>query len=52
MKDVFTKRIPKYNLQSCRVNVLPNPKTKNMAMATQFIKLPVFGVRYQRETQI
>ena len=32
MKDVFTKRIPKYNLQSCRVTLLPNPKIKNTAM--------------------
>ena len=28
MKEVFTKRILKYNLQSCRVILLPNSKTK------------------------
>ena len=28
MKEVFIKRILKYNLQSCRVTLLPNRKTK------------------------
>ena len=28
IKEVFTKRILNYNLRSCRVNLLPNPKTK------------------------
>ena len=28
MKDVFTKRLLKYNLRNCRVTLLPNPKTK------------------------
>ena len=28
IKVKFTKRILNYNLRSCRVNLLPNPKTK------------------------
>ena len=28
MKEVFTKRLLKYNLRNCRATVLPNPKTK------------------------
>ena len=28
MKEVFTKRILKHSFQSCRVTLLPNPKTK------------------------
>ena len=28
MKEDFTKRLLKYNLQNCRVTHLPNPKTK------------------------
>ena len=28
MKEVFTKRILKYNLRNCRETLLPNPKTK------------------------
>ena len=28
MKEVFTKRLLKYNFQNCRVTLLPNPKTK------------------------
>ena len=28
MKEVFIKRINKYNLRSCRVTLLPNSKTK------------------------
>ena len=28
MKEIFTKRIFKYNLISCMVTLLPNPKTK------------------------
>ena len=28
MKEVFTKRIVKYSLWSCRVTLLPSPKTK------------------------
>ena len=27
MKEVFAKRLLKYNLQNCRVTLLPNPKT-------------------------
>ena len=34
MKDVFTKRILKYNLQSSRVTLLPNPKTKKYGTDT------------------
>ena len=30
MKEVFTKRILKYNLQYCREISLPNPKTKKI----------------------
>ena len=29
--EVFKKRILKYNLRSCSVTLLPNPKTKNTA---------------------
>ena len=28
MKEVFAKRLLKYNLQNIRVTLLPNPKTK------------------------
>ena len=28
MKEVFTKRLLKYNLRNCRATLLPNPKTK------------------------
>ena len=28
MKEVFTKKILKYNLRNCRQTLLPNPKTK------------------------
>ena len=45
MEDVFTKRILKYNLKNCRLNLLPNPKTKKYG--TDEVKLPIFGVRYQ-----
>ena len=34
MKEVFTKRILKYNLQSSRVTLLPNPKTKKYVTDT------------------
>ena len=34
MKDVFTKCILKYNLQSSRVTLLPNPKTKKYGTDT------------------
>ena len=27
-KEVFTKRLLKYNLRNCRATLLPNPKTK------------------------
>ena len=30
MKENVTNRVLKYNLQSCRVTLLPNPKTKKM----------------------
>ena len=45
MEDVFTKRILKYNLKNCRLNLLPNAKTKKYG--TDEVKLPIFGVRYQ-----
>ena len=28
VKEIFTKSLHKYNLQNCRVTLLPNPKTK------------------------
>ena len=28
MKEVFTRRLLKYNLRNCRVTLLQNPKTK------------------------
>ena len=34
MKEVFTKRILKYNLRNCRENLLPNPKTKKYGTDT------------------
>ena len=34
MKEVFTKRILKYNLRSCRVTLLPSPKTKKYGTDT------------------
>ena len=34
MKDVFTKRLLKYNLRNCRVTLLPNPKTKKYSTDT------------------
>ena len=34
MKEVFTKRILKYNLRSCRVTLLPSPKTKKYVTDT------------------
>ena len=27
-KDVFTKRLLKYNLRNCRITLLPNPENK------------------------
>ena len=30
MKENLTKRVLKYNLQSCRVTLLPNPKTEKI----------------------
>ena len=34
MKEVFTKRILKYNLRNCRQTLLPNPKTKKYGTDT------------------
>ena len=34
MKEVFTKRLLKYNFQNCRVTLLPNPKTKKYGTDT------------------
>ena len=34
MKEVFTKRILKYNLRNCRQTLLPNPKTKQYSTDT------------------
>ena len=34
MKEVLTKRLLKYNLRNCRVNLLPNPKTKKYGTDT------------------
>ena len=34
MKEVFTKRILKYNLRNCRETLLPNPKTKKYGTNT------------------
>ena len=34
MKEVFTKRILKFNLQNCRENLLSNPKTKKYGTDT------------------
>ena len=34
MKEVFTKRLLKYNLRNCRVTLLPNPKTKKYGTDT------------------
>ena len=30
IKEVFMKRTVKYNLRTCRVTLLPNPKTKKL----------------------
>ena len=48
MKEVFTKRLLKYNLRNCRATFLQILKPKNTALVRQLIKLPNFGVRYQR----
>ena len=34
MKEVFTKRLLKYNRRNCRVTLLPNPKTKKYGTNT------------------
>ena len=34
MKEVFKKKILKYNLRNCRVTLLPNPKTKKYGTDT------------------
>ena len=34
IKEVFTKRLLKYNLRNCRVTLLPNPKTKKYSTDT------------------
>ena len=34
MKEVFTKIFLKYKLSSCRVTLLPNPKTKKYGTDT------------------
>ena len=34
MKEAFSKRVFKYNLQSCKVTLLPNPETKKYGTDT------------------
>ena len=34
IKEVFTKRLLKYNLRNCRVTLQPNPKTKKYGTGT------------------
>ena len=50
MKEVYIKRILKYNLRDWREIILPNPKTKKYGTDTvaKLIKLPNFRVRYRR----
>ena len=38
MKEVFTKRLLKYNLQNCRATFLSNPKTKKYSSGTVVYK--------------
>ena len=42
MKDIFTKRLLKYNLRNCRITLLPNPKTKNCCKDTIAFKAAQF----------
>ena len=44
MKEVFTKRVFKYNFQSCEVTSLSNPKTNKNGTDNVAKKLPKFGV--------
>ena len=43
MKEISTKRILKYNIRSCRVTVLPNPKTKKCGTDTEGHKAVQIG---------
>ena len=42
MKEVFAKRILKYNLRSCRVTLFSNPKTKKYGIDTVVYKAVQF----------
>ena len=43
MKEISTKRILKYNIRSCRVTLLPNPKTKKCGTDTEGHKAVQIG---------
>ena len=49
LKDIFTKIMLKYNLLSCGITLLSNPKSKIYRLIPQLIK---FRVRYQRGMKI
>ena len=45
MKEVFTKRLLKYNLRNCRATLLPNPKTKKYGTDTIAYKAAQRGIK-------
>ena len=52
MKEVFTKRILKYNFRNCRETLSPNSKTKKYGTDKVAYKASQLWIRYQQDIKI